>query len=1259
MFKFVLTLGLLMALVISSINCNGLRDNIKRNVVFEYLERKKITVAFLQETHSEDKDESLWKKQWGGDIIFSHGLRNSRGVAILISNKISHKLINTKTDKEGRWVMGDIQWNGQTITLMSAYAPNDMYPRKNFFQEVNHHITNCNKCIIGGDLNCQIDKGVSKDKSCTSLIDLLQQNKLIDIWRTVYPNKEGFTYYHKGKKTPSRIDYILMSDELQSQTHNVCVSVIGFSDHNAITIRLTESLTVRGPGRWICNNESLKDQDCINRVENFWRFWKTKKCKLDNIIDWWEMGKYKIKEILREYGVEKANSKKTQRDKLQKQYFRLIEKSNNNNHELLNEIKSNLKAYEIEEWEKAQVRTRIRKKTEGEKPSKFFLSIEKQQNQYNTIKAIKDNQGNTLDKPVPMVKCVNEFYRNLYTSDMINTEEMETIINAVQTKNIDNPKDLEEDINETELSYAIRQMNKNTSPGIDGLTVEFYLTFWSILKDDLLEIIKACKEMGSLSCTMNTALIRLIYKNKGERDDLKNWRPISLLTVDYKIISKVLTNRLRKVMPTLIGEEQTCGVHGRNIHNNLMILRDVVDDINYNGKKAAVLSIDQEKAFDKIEWRYMYEIMGKLGIPDGLIDWIKMLYNHPMSCVIVNNFIGEPFSVTRGIRQGCPLSPLLYAICAEGLASLIRFENNLKGIIIPRTKYTVKLVQHADDTTVFLTNNEEFPKLTNILKIFSEGTGSKINQQKTTGLWLGTWKTRTDKPGGYKWVNDKIKILGINFGNQVTEHDNWDPQINKFKRTLNRFKERDLTLRGKAVIVNSYIGAGISYLGSILPCDKETIKTIDNIIFDFYWSGKPDKIKRDTIRGQIDKGGTGLMNTEHKLKSLKIKWLKRYNTETGKWKQYFDYWLNRASNYELGWYTLEKSKGNNQTTTFYREIIKAFKCMEGRINICVTSMLEAHAIPLWNNNMITGNKHKKLNSNVLKANGFYQLGQILSDGQNDKNIAEQCNLRVSNAGKIIARLKKNINPSLLKENREGPPVHVSKVLEIKDYQRDNDFVPISKLTTKQLYQNLVAKTFVEPTAEKRWECLFNRVTKFDWELIWKKGYNKLIDQTDRDLWFRLKHRILPTKDKLYKMKITVDNKCLLCNEEIETIEHLFLYCEKHLEAWIFVEHLLKKYTGKKTFYLNDCDRIMGNGEGMEDIALILVCRLHKIIWNIRCELALNKTSNRRYILPEYKRNLKRHITFENKRLNEEDFKKLYTRNSALCSVKNKIISFNF
>ena len=173
--------------------------------------------------------------------------------------------------------------------------------------------------------------------------------------------------------------------------------------------------------------------------------------------------------------------------------------------------------------------------------------------------------------------------------------------------------DLERDITAYEVKVALFQMKKNKSPGLDGLTVEFYQTYWNIICSDILEVYNRCLKNNRLCNTMNSALIRLIYKNSGDRCELKNWRPISLLTVDYKILSKVITNRLKLVMPLLIGEEQTCGVVGRKIQDNLMVLRDVIDYVNLENLEAALISIDQEKAFDRISWNYMFTVMTKNG----------------------------------------------------------------------------------------------------------------------------------------------------------------------------------------------------------------------------------------------------------------------------------------------------------------------------------------------------------------------------------------------------------------------------------------------------------------------------------------------------------------------------------------------------------------------------------------------------------------------------------------------------------------------
>ena len=107
---------------------------------------------------------------------------------------------------------------------------------------------------------------------------------------------------------------------------------------------------------------------------------------------------------------------------------------------------------------------------------------------------------------------------------------------------------------------------------------------------------------------------------------------------------------------------------------------------------------------------------------------------------------------------------------------------------------------------------------------------------KTTGLWLGKWKDRSDTPCGFNWVSDKLKILGIYFGNEITPEVNWCPNINQIKHAMETWKNRNLTLKGKAII-NTMVGAGLTYLGSVLPCPNDLVKKIDNILWDFYWNG--------------------------------------------------------------------------------------------------------------------------------------------------------------------------------------------------------------------------------------------------------------------------------------------------------------------------------------------------------------------------------------------------------------------------------------
>ena len=144
-------------LSVASVNVNGLTKDLKRNVLFDYLERKKFSVIFLQETHSEPGDVSLWSTQWKGKMYFCHGNCQSLGVAILVSEKSNLDVKNIDKDGKGRWIKGEINWNNTTLSVASVYAPNEQYARSYFVDDLSDRITGDYNWIIGRDFNCNTD----------------------------------------------------------------------------------------------------------------------------------------------------------------------------------------------------------------------------------------------------------------------------------------------------------------------------------------------------------------------------------------------------------------------------------------------------------------------------------------------------------------------------------------------------------------------------------------------------------------------------------------------------------------------------------------------------------------------------------------------------------------------------------------------------------------------------------------------------------------------------------------------------------------------------------------------------------------------------------------------------------------------------------------------------------------------------------------------------------------------------------------------
>jgi hypothetical protein len=218
------------------------------------------------------------------------------------------------------------------------------------------------------------------------------------------------------------------------------------------------------------------------------------------------------------------------------------------------------------------------------------------------------------------------------------------------------------------------------------------------------------------------------------------------------------------------------------------------------------------------------------------------------SCIINNGWVSERFKLSRGVQQGCPLSPYLFIICAEILGNAIRYEKKIKGITIKNKEH--KINQYADDTCLTLTAEAE--TLSSTLNIFQELkkiSGLKLNLEKTEIFRVGSLRNKQitiDTGQNITWTNGPITYLGIRLQNDVKEliRNNYELSIKKMKTILNIWKSRDLSLYGKITIVKTLAISQLTYLWNVLPNPTQNvIKEIETIIHKFIWSDKKDKIK--------------------------------------------------------------------------------------------------------------------------------------------------------------------------------------------------------------------------------------------------------------------------------------------------------------------------------------------------------------------------------------------------------------------------------
>ena len=350
----------------------------------------------------------------------------------------------------------------------------------------------------------------------------------------------------------------------------------------------------------------------------------------------------------------------------------------------------------------------------------------------------------------------------------------------------------------------------------------------------------------SITSTQRRGLITLSFK-KGDRLDPRNWRPISLLNVDYKIASRAIAGRLLKVIHLGVNSNQTCGVPGRYIGDSVAFLRGVVYYASLSGTPVAILSLDQERAFDRVDLGFLRSTLVRIGFGSSFIAWVDLFYTGVQIAVKFNGYRSSFFSLSRGVRQSCPLSPLLYVLYAEVLACNIRANRRIIGLSLPGGVSPLPVVsQYADDTSLIVVSDDSLKAVFDTYTVFELGSGSKLNLSKSKGLWLGGWSGRLDPPNTLEWTSGMIKVLGVFIGIGDLEEANWPPRITAVKNTLNSWRQRHLSYGGRA-FVNALALSRIWYVASLVHMPEWVLRELNTLVFNFYWKGKRDLVTTSVV----------------------------------------------------------------------------------------------------------------------------------------------------------------------------------------------------------------------------------------------------------------------------------------------------------------------------------------------------------------------------------------------------------------------------
>ena len=577
-------------------------------------------------------------------------------------------------------------------------------------------------------------------------------------------------------------------------------------------------------------------------------------------IEAWTQTKQEIAVISQKFGL-KLNQEMRRKENRLRQELAILVQSQSTGREVL-DLRRELESIHKQQTAGTQIRSKMQEGIVAD-----IIEYKKKENRRGIINRVEEvKTDGEVHEEGAILNQVGRFYQALYTKEEVDPEATSELLESISTTLTDTDNThLESFIQETEVTKAIKDSNSNKSPGPDGLTYEFYKTFEDQLSEILTELYNNIHLRGRMEDGMRESYIRMLHK-KGDRSELKNWRPISLSNTDYKIMSKVLTTRLNKVLPKLINEDQVGGISGRAIQRHLYLLHDLNRDDQLSRSRYNLIGIDMQKAFDRIDHRYVMQVVKKLGFSENMIKWFKIIQTGLTAKVIVNGKLTEGINIERGIRQGCSFSMATFILALEPLLSKIRSNPKIPGITLPGYG-SINTIAYADDMTIVTKHISGIDETIKTINVYERASGSRINRDKCEIYPLNRYNPYTGK---YKDITtDKIKLLGITYSKQNMQTLNWEPILRKAQTDINILVTKPTPLYIKTKLINTLILPKFYYVARIVGiCAKYAMK-IKKMLYR-YLNGGRNELPTETIYTPMQNGGLGVHDIELRTLTLEV-----------------------------------------------------------------------------------------------------------------------------------------------------------------------------------------------------------------------------------------------------------------------------------------------------------------------------------------------------------------------------------------------------